>query len=41
MNRADLNFQIAMASLVGLLALTVVQIMALFAKVEPPIRRNL
>jgi hypothetical protein len=35
MNRADLNFQIGMASLVGLLALTVVQIMALFAKVEP------
>lgn len=35
MDRANLNLQIAMASLVGLLALTVVQIMALFAKVEP------
>ena len=35
MNRENLNFQIAIASLVGLLALTVVQIMALFAEVEP------
>ena len=35
MNRENLNLQIAMASLVGLLTLTVVQIMALFAKVEP------
>ncbi len=35
MNKVNQNFQIALASLVGLIALTIVQLMALFAKVEP------
>jgi len=35
MNKINQNFQIAIASLVGLITLTIVQIMALFAKVEP------
>ncbi len=35
MNKINQKFQIALASLVGLIALTIVQLMALFAKVEP------
>jgi hypothetical protein len=35
MNKIDQNFQIVLASLVGLITLTIIQLMALFAKVEP------